>query len=649
MDKRTLLAVVISVVIIVAGMVIAPMLFPPKPGAAPAPAATQAPAGQAQPQSQPQTQAQPAAPAAGGAAAAATAPAAAQKPGAAAGAVTAVTGKVVPLPDSAPPASQPQNVVRETDLYTLTFDSVGGTLTSIKLKKYHNLDGSPVEMLLLPPQGTPDEMPFAISFGDYKSPRLAVPFALKETSGQQSTYDFSRTFLSPAGVPFTLHKTYVFDREEYLFELHVTIQNTVNDIPSLNFGGFAYTLAMGPQIGPHYAKLDGKNELRAYAYWSDNKRQDPGVGMGSSKELDKSFTWASVVGKYFAAIAVPDGTAYRVVFDSRKLVPGFDRSTIFFERPPLQRVSTDDTFRFYFGPVLSQILARYNDPTQNQFKVSQLHADEVAIQMPFLGIRTPGWIATLLKYLLDFFYLLIPNYGIAIILVTLVTKLVFLPLTFRSSESMAKMAALNPKMQEIRTRLKDKPQQMNQEIAALYKKEKVNPLSGCLPMLLQLPVFFALYNLLNIHFELRGAMFIPGWIPDLSVPDFVLQFSPITIPLINYTLTALRGLPLLMVVSQIFSSKFTQPSTAPQQGGGQAKLMMYALPIFFLFILYDMPSGLVLYWTVQNLLGTAQQLYINHLRKKKDSQNVQNGQTPVLVKGNVKSGAKPLPTNPRGK
>jgi YidC/Oxa1 family membrane protein insertase len=274
-----------------------------------------------------------------------------------------------------------------------------------------------------------------------------------------------------------------------------------------------------------------------------------------------------------------------------------------------------------------EILSLYNDSAKNQFQISGLHADEVVTSSALIG-----WLATLLKYVLDFFYLLIPNYGIAIILLTILTKVVFLPLTFRSSESMAKMAALNPKMTEIRTRLKGKPEKMNQEIAELYKREKVNPLSGCLPLLLQMPVFFALYNLLNSHFELRGALFIPGWIPDLSSPESVWSF-PFTIPLVNWT--ALRLLPLLMVASQLLSSKFTQPSSAPQQGGAQAKLFMYVLPIVFLFILYDMPSGLVLYWTVQNILSTAQQVYINWLRKKKDAES---GQTPVLVKASAKPG-----------
>ncbi len=624
MDRKTLLAVVISVVIIVAGLIIQPILFPPK-----APVASATPTASPQtPTAQPATgssttQAAPA-PAASSATGLVTSPVAA-------GAATAAAGVVAALPDSAPPASQSDTITRETDLYILTFSTKGGTLGSVKLKKFKNVDGSPVEMLLRPKADPTGELPFAISFGDYKAAQVDVPFVLHETTGDQSTYDFSRTFSSQTGIPFTLHKTYVFDKDEYLFEMRVTIENSVNDYPSLNFGGYSYTLTLGPQIGPHYQKLDGRNDYRNYAYWADSKRQDPRVGMGALKELDKRVAWTGIVGKYFTAIAVPDATQYHLVYDSRRLVEGFDRSNIDFERPTLASAKSTDTFRFYMGPMKKEILSLYNDSSKNQFQISGLHADEVVTSSALIG-----WLATLMKYVLDFFYLLIPNYGIAIILLTLLTKLVFLPLTFRSSESMAKMAALNPKMTEIRARLKDKPEKMNQEIAELYKREKVNPLSGCLPLLLQLPVFFALYNLLNSHFELRGALFIPGWIPDLSAPESVLNF-PFTIPLVGWT--ALRVLPLLMVASQLLSSKFTQPSGAPQQGGAQAKLMMYALPIVFLFILYDMPSGLVLYWTVQNVLSTAQQMYINNLRKKKEAQSVQ---TPVYVKGSAKPGPKAL-------
>ncbi|MGA2478309.1 MAG: membrane protein insertase YidC [Spirochaetia bacterium] len=639
MDRKTLLAVVISVVVIVGGMLLQGVLFPPKP--APVTTAQQAPAAAAQQAPGATAQQAPATAQTGSTTGQQAAPAAqagsvtttTRTGTTAVSGVVAVPGKVVPLPDSAPPANQGETITRDTDLYTLTFASAGGTLQSAKLKKYKNTDGSPVEMIMLPKTAAEGETPFALSFGDYKSEQVSVPFSLHEsTDGVTTSYDFSRSFLAPSGVPFTLHKTYVFDKDEYLFELRVTIENSVNEYPALDFGGYSYTLSFGPQIGPHYAKLDGRSDFRNYAYWADGKRQDPKVGMGSFKELDKTVTWAAVVGKYFTAIAVP-ASSNRIVFDSRKLVEGFDRSVVSFEMPVLKSAKNTDTFRFYLGPMKKEILSRYNDSAQNQFKVTGLHADEVVTSSILIG-----WLATLLKYLLDFFYLLIPNYGIAIVLVTLVTKLVFLPLTFKSSESMAKMATLNPKMQEIRTRLKDKPEKMNQEIAALYKKEKINPMSGCLPMLLQLPVFFALYNLLNSHFELRGAMFIPGWIPDLSSPETIINFG-FTIPLIGWT--ALRGLPILMVVSQLLASKFTQPPTAaPTQGGAQMKLMTYALPVVFLFILYDMPSGLVLYWTVQNILSAFQQMYINSLKKKKDAAAAA-ASPPVLVKGSSKGGIKP--------
>lgn len=640
MDKRTLLAVVLSVVIIVGGMILQSVLAPPKPAASQAaqkPAAAQtvgpqqAPQAQAgqQPSASSQAQtAQQAAPApVQQARTSGKAPAAVAAPGAA----TAVaTGKVVETPDSAPPISQEATMLKDTDLYSLTFETAGGTLSSVKLRKYKNVDGSPVEMLLMPKTVTPGELPFALTFGDYKADQLTVPFALHQTTdADKVTFDFTRTFWSPSGVPFTLHKTYLFYRDEYLFQLQITIENSVNDFPALNFGGYAYTLTLGPQIGPHYIKLDGRNDFRKYAYYADSKRSDPGAGMGQLKELDKSVTWAGIEGKYFTAIAVPDGAVSHLVFDSRKLVEGYDRSTISFERPALKSAKSTDTYRFYMGPLKKEVLARYNDADKNRFGIASLHVDEMVTSSILIG-----WLAQLLKYLLDFFYLIVPNYGIAIILLTIFIKVIFLPLTFKSSESTAKMAALNPKIQDIRTRLKAKPDIMNKEIAELYRREKINPLSGCLPLLLQIPVFFALYNLLNSYFELRGAMFIPGWIPDLSVPESILNF-PFAIPILGWT--ALRALPLLMVGSQLLQGKFTQPADQSQTGA-QMKLMTYALPIVFLFILYDMPSGLVLYWTVQNVLSIFQQLYINSLKRKRDQQTA--AATPVVFKSGSKPGMK---------
>jgi YidC/Oxa1 family membrane protein insertase len=617
MDKKTLLAVVISVVVIVAGMLLQNVLFPARK-TQPA-AATPAPA--TQPAAQPAAQ-QPADQA--------TQPAAATPQGAAGS-----TGAVTPVPVDTAKGPAPlagQTVVRETDLFRLTFLADGGTLASVQLKQFRNLDGSPVDMLLQPRDGSQVDLPFAVSFGDYRAEQRREPFVFREsTDGKKSVFEFSRDYYSPAGVPFTLKKSYVFLPGEYLFEMTVTIANSVNEVPALDAGGLAYTLTFGPQIGPSYKKLDGKSEFREFSYWLDGKRQDPKVAVGAAnvKELDKNLTWAAVGSKYFAAIVNPLlAVPYRTVFDSRRTVQGFDRSVIHVQRPAQKANAWTDKYHFYLGPVKKEILESYNSDEKNSWGVTNMHAEGAARPSGAL-MRLFGWLGKLLGYVLEFLYKLIPNYGVAIILLTLFTKLIFFPLTIKSSESTAKMASLNPKMQEIRARLKDKPDKMNQEIAALYKREGINPMSGCLPLLLQLPIFFALYDLLNTHFELRGALFIPGWIPDLSVPESVLDFG-FTIPLVNWS--SLRLLPLIMLGTQLLSGKITQPAGAgDQQGGMNMKLMTYALPIVFLFILYDMPSGLVLYWTVQNVLSIVQQWYMNSRRKAKAAAAAEAA--PPAVKG----------------
>jgi YidC/Oxa1 family membrane protein insertase len=222
------------------------------------------------------------------------------------------------------------------------------------------------------------------------------------------------------------------------------------------------------------------------------------------------------------------------------------------------------------------------------------------------GILSP--LEKLLKWMLLIFYKLIPNYGIAIILLTLTVKIIFFPLTKKSFAATLRMQALAPKIKELQTKYKDNPQKMNAEMAEFYKKEGYNPLSGCLPMLLQIPIFFAMYNLFNSHFDLRGALFIPHWIPDLSVPESIWDFpSGVRLPLLGWT--ALRLFSFFYVGSQLLYGKVTQ--TPDQQNNTQMKMMLYVMPIVFFFILYDVPSGLLIYWIFSNLLTLVQQLVIN--------------------------------------
>ena len=191
------------------------------------------------------------------------------------------------------------------------------------------------------------------------------------------------------------------------------------------------------------------------------------------------------------------------------------------------------------GPNLARTMTRYNNPRENGFGTQGLDLEEAIDRSRILG-----WLESILRWILTFFYRLVPNYGVAIILLTIVIKIVLYPITKKSYESTSKMQDLNPKIQEIKEKYKDNPQKMNQEMSALYKREGVSPLGGCLPLLLQMPIFIALYGLLNRHFALRGATFIPGWINDLSSPESILNFAPTSLPVIG---SDIRLLPILFV------------------------------------------------------------------------------------------------------
>jgi len=207
----------------------------------------------------------------------------------------------------------------------------------------------------------------------------------------------------------------------------------------------------------------------------------------------------------------------------------------------------------------------------------------------------------------------VPNFGIAIIILTVLVKVMLWPLTHKSYESTSRMQELNPKIQEIREKYKDSPQKMNQQMADLYKKEGVSPLGGCMPLLLQFPFFIAMFGVFNNHFDLRGATFIPGWITDLSAPESILNFGDFTLPLLGWN--DLRLLPVLFVGSQLLSSKLMQ-NPAAGSSNSQMKFMQYGLPIMFFFILYNMPSGLLVYWIFSNILTVGQQYIISQRRKR---------------------------------
>jgi YidC/Oxa1 family membrane protein insertase len=196
------------------------------------------------------------------------------------------------------------------------------------------------------------------------------------------------------------------------------------------------------------------------------------------------------------------------------------------------------------------------------------------------------------------------NYGIAILILTILVRVIFWPLTHKGTESMKRMQALQPQMKEIKEQYKDNPQMQQQKTMALYKENKVNPMGGCLPMFIQIPVFIALFAVLRSAIELRYSGFL--WIRDLSEPENLFA-GMFTIPIIGWD--ALNILPILMAATMMWQQKLT-PTAGDAQ---QQKMMAVMMPIMMLFFFYSMPSGLVLYWTTSQVLMIAQML----IKKKK--------------------------------
>ena len=216
------------------------------------------------------------------------------------------------------------------------------------------------------------------------------------------------------------------------------------------------------------------------------------------------------------------------------------------------------------------------------------------------------WICYPIVWVLDFFHGIAPNYGIAIILMTILVRLLFWPLTHKSTVGMRRMQEIQPLMKEIQAKYKDNPQRMQQETFALYREHKVNPLSSCLPMLVQIPVFIALFNVLRAAVELRYAPFL--WIGDLSEPEALFASW--------FPFGGLNILPILMAVTTGLQSALT-PSTGDKQ---QQKMMMFMMPAMMLFMFYNFASALSLYWTVSQGLSILQMWMIRRSVAKKEAE-----------------------------
>ncbi|MDC7218852.1 MAG: membrane protein insertase YidC [Spirochaetales bacterium] len=516
------------------------------------------------------------------------------------------------LAEGESPATE-QIITMNTDLYEVKFSTKGAVVSSLTLNDHAGDDGTPVNMVY---PVVEDRSAFEISFGENYSRPLTEPFYFEKVSEYE--YHFYQTFVmnysdGTTSAPFTITKQFRFVPDEYMMELTIEMENSVNEYIPLNYDGISYTLTYGPQIGPDFEKLDGRYYYRQYQVYKDEKVELLNRSSKTDQFIEEDYVnWAALSGKYFSVAAITDSTKYKIIMDNEQ--SGMDDKTasyLSFARPSIGSSKNSDVYHFYIGPKDKKILSLYNNSMDNSFNYSNLELDELAQSS---GILAP--IEWFLKLIIELVYKVIPNYGIAIIIMTLLIKIALFPVTHKSYESTAKMQEIQPMVKELQEKYKDDPQKLNVEMSKVYKEQGVNPVGGCLPMLLQMPILFAVYGMLNRFFDLRGAVFIPGWINDLSSPESVWNFAPVSLPL-NLG-SDLRLLPIIYVATQLLSMRFGQSQSAAGQSGSQQKMMMYGMPAMFFFVLYNVPSGLLIYWITMNAVTTLQQQYITRKKKIQD-------------------------------
>jgi YidC/Oxa1 family membrane protein insertase len=402
---------------------------------------------------------------------------------------------------------------------------------------------------------------------------LADKEALTLSPGQpQGTLSFRWT--SSQGL--TIIKTYTLSNESYRIDLDIQVINHTSQLLDDNLA-----LVLENRFPP---SSDNSKAFQGVLRFIDGKYKETALGKVEKEEiLAGKIRWGGLADTYFMGAIVPleEQTASLKVSK-----PAPELLKMAFVSSPLTLAPKEEKrvrYALYFGPRDTEIL-------------KPLGLDlEKAVNFGFFDI-----VSKPLLWVLRFFNGFLNNYGWSIIILTILVKILFWPLTHKSYKSMKEMQKLQPKIAKLREKYKDDRQKLNQETMALYKTYKVNPMGGCLPMIIQIPVFFALYSLLGYAIELRHAPFFL-WINDLSAPDRL----PIGVQ-IPYVGNGIPVLTLLMGASMFIQQKMTPTTGDPTQ----AKIMLF-LPVIFTFMFINFAAGLVLYWLVNNLLSIGQQYYIN--------------------------------------
>ncbi|MDY7033758.1 MAG: membrane protein insertase YidC [Thermodesulfobacteriota bacterium] len=484
--------------------------------------------------------------------------------------------KAVPLPEEGDtrrlvevrqaPETTEKEISVTTDLYTAVFITRGAMLKSWKLKKFKDKIGEDAQAIELITEGKTEDLPLGLilSNSNVHSFQNAV-FKVDKDSltlmerGEEGSVSFS--WISPEGIE--INKKFIFKNDKYVMGLDVSVRNlSERDVKD--------HLVLSWKNKPDLSKDVDRFSFSGPVTLANGELEEIKVKkLDEDKTFSGTIQWAGYEDKYFISCVIP--------MDPQKVQLKISKSL-----SDVVSVDIMKPIELYRGQRETYSYSIYSGP-KDYYILKSVGSDlKKALNLGWFDVIAKPMLI-FLKYIDRFTH----NYGIAIIVLTIVIKIIFFPLTHRSYKSMKDMQKVQPLMLNLKKKYKDDKQRLNKEIMALYRTHKVNPLGGCLPILIQIPVFFALYRALLGSIELRHAPFI-FWINDLSAKD-------------PYYIT-----PILMGASMFIQQKMT-----PTVGDPTQAKMMLIMPIVFTFMFLNFPSGLVIYWLVNNVLSIGQQFYIN--------------------------------------
>ncbi len=506
-------------------------------------------------------------------------------------------------------SSAGQEIYIHTSKYEAVLNTKGATVSSWKLKDYYYDENLPVQLIKKDGIGNLG-IQFAVNQDTIKT--YDFVFDVNKTAVDLTTGKTEAILIFELTIDDNrvLKKTYTFYNDKYIFDLKIELINLGNVIDNQKY---TLTWLSGLEYTEKNIGEDAQNS-KSYIYTGGGKEEfklpeKPNISE-STEKIEGKIDWVAIRTKYFASIIFPktdDDISARLAGTTEPLTEKKVAKTYqaFLEmRIPYSSRNTEvRDFQVFLGPLDYHIVKQYDDG------FDKIMGYGPAIIRPFskLTIRV-------FRFLHGF----IPNYGVVLIVFSILVKIVVYPLTRKSYIAMREMQKLQPLMTEMREKYKNEPQRLNKEMMVLYKEHGVNPLSGCLPTLLQMPLLWSIFLVFRNTIQLRHAEFI-WWINDLSSPDTILL--PFSLPLIG---NSLHIIPLLMGATMFFQQKMTMKD--PKQ-----KAMVYFMPIFLTFIFYNFPSGLNLYYTLFNLFSMLQQ------RITPEKHNVEDVQSNMSKTANKKS------------